>query len=89
MRYHWEWINADQIVLFEEGASWSGALDGLPGAFAVINKTGPYAGTAAAVYKVTRPAVDEAKDFTSNEEAMLFVESLVREKGDVIEGRAS
>ena len=87
MRYHWEWINADQVVLFEEGASWSGALGGMPGAYAAINKTGPYLGTERPVYKVTGPAVDEPRDFGSFEEAMLFLDGIITENGDEVEGR--
>jgi hypothetical protein len=87
MKYHWEWINADQVALFEEGARWSGALDGVPGAFAEINKAGPYLGSEGPVYKVTGPGVDEWRDFGSFDEAQQYVENIVKKNGDEIGGR--
>lgn len=84
MIYHWEFIGADQSVLFEEGASWKGTLPAL-GVAAGIAKLGPYVGDVRIRYSVSGPIVENAQDYDTFEGAMRAVEAVVRATGDTIE----
>jgi hypothetical protein len=83
--YHWEWVSADQIVLFQEGTTWSGHLPAL-GATVGINKHGPYLGKGA-VWQASGGLIEQAQEFSDAESAMLAVEAIVTANGDTIEGR--
>jgi hypothetical protein len=84
VKYHWEWVSGNQTVLYEEGSTFTGALSSV-GIAAAINKSGPYAGSTVATYKVTEPIVAEVHDFASLEEAMTAVQEIVQRAGDTIE----
>lgn len=86
MEYHWEWVSADQVVLYEEGHTFSGALSPV-GVAATINKVGPYSGSNGAAFRATGPLLAEAQDFASFEEAMAAVEEIVWDSSGSIEGR--
>jgi hypothetical protein len=85
MTYHWEWVSADQIVLFQEGTTWSGSLPAL-GATVGVNKMGPYWGEEA-VWRASGGFIDQVQDFPDAESAMRAVEAIVTANGDTIEGR--
>jgi hypothetical protein len=86
MRYHWEFLNGDQVALFEEGSGWTGSLPAM-GVVVAINKMGPYLGSEKVVYKVTGSLVEEPKDFESLQEAMQYIERNVGGAGDSVDRR--
>ncbi len=78
MTYHWEFVNADVYVLFETGRVWTGLLDGMPGAGAVVHKVGPFVVPDQKVaYQASDPSVegDPPLEFDSSEDAMRAVEN--------------
>lgn len=84
--YHWEWVNADQIVLFVEGTTWTGSLPAL-GTAVGIDKLGPYLGTQA-VWRASGQLIGQPQDFPDAETAMRAVEAIVKAGGDTVEGRS-
>ena len=86
MTYHWEWISADQVALFENGYTWTGSMPAF-GVAVAINKSGPGLGTNAALYAASGSLMPEEQHFASFEEAMKAVEAIATAKGDQIESR--
>lgn len=87
MNYHWERINADSVALFEEGTEWTGEPL-ISGAFTVIHKSSPSTGSGQPEYVLNVPSVKKPFSFGSIEEAKRFVEGLVRDDGNNVEGAA-
>jgi hypothetical protein len=89
MDYHWATISADQVVLLEAGVTLGGGKPSLPmmGVAAVIDKMGPYLGTAKEIYQASGPLMPEVRDYDSLQEAKRGVEAVVRAAGGSIDGR--
>lgn len=85
MEYHWEWLDTNQVALFEEGATWKGMLGKLRIGVA-INEMGPYMGNPKVTYRASGPLVDPFQDFDSFDEAMRAVEIVAMAAGHTIEG---
>lgn len=86
MNYHWERINEDKIVLFQDGTSWGGELLNLPDSATVIFTVAPTRFVPRAIYKASGDMVESTQDFDSLEQAISGVENLARVRGDTIEG---
>lgn len=84
--YHWEWLSADQVALYEEGYTWTGVLTPA-GIAAAVNKMGPFLGVPKVTYQAAGPLVDPPQTFDSFEEAMQAVETIVRDRGGSIQDR--
>jgi hypothetical protein len=85
VKYHWEPINVDSVALFEEGAHWTGESL-ISGAFTVIHKSAPPTGSGQEEYVLNVPSVKKPFSFGSLEEAKRFVEGLVEDNGNEVEG---
>ena len=84
MNYHWEWINADLLALFEQGATWTGGIP-LLGTGATIHKMGPFlVPNPKVTYRASGLLVDPPQEFGSFQEAMRAVEAIATAAGHTI-----
>lgn len=84
MKYHWERLSTNQLVLFEEGTTWEGRIPP-HGVAAAINKLGPNFGSPKAIYRAAGKLMDDTLDFDSLAEAQEAVEAIVSDRGGTIE----
>ena len=85
MNYHWEELGDGSVCLFEEGKAPTKFIP-MPGLAAQIINLGPYLGNSKATYRAAGPLADPSRDFDTSEEAINWIEQIVRGGGHTIEG---
>ncbi len=84
MKYHWEELEDGSVCLFEKGKAPTKFIP-MPGLAAQIIKLGPYIGSSKDTYRADGPLADPYRDFDTREEAINWIEQIIRDGGHTIE----